>query len=177
MSLATAATAALDLAQVNALHQSGFVALLGGVFEHSPWVAQAAWPQRPFASVAVLHAAMLAALRAAPHAQRLAFLRLHPELAGREAQSGTMTDHSTFEQSALNALSRDELAELRALNAAYAQRHGFPFIIAVLGHSKAQIFDSLRERVAADTEAEHEQALQQIATITRLRLNKLFGRA
>jgi 2-oxo-4-hydroxy-4-carboxy-5-ureidoimidazoline decarboxylase len=167
--------AVLEWWQLAGLNQAAFTASLGEIFEHSSWVAQAAWAQRPFDSVATLHAAMIGAVRTAPAAQQIAFLRGHPELAGKEAQAGTMTGHSTHEQAGLNALSRAEFNELRRLNAAYAQRHGFPFIIAVLGHTKAQIFDALRERAANDTPGEIEAALQQIAAITRRRLNTLFG--
>jgi 2-oxo-4-hydroxy-4-carboxy-5-ureidoimidazoline decarboxylase len=168
-------TAMLDWCQLAGLDREAFTAALGDIFEHSPWVARAAWAQRPFASLDALHAAMLGAVRAAPAAQQLAFLRAHPELAGKEAQAGTMTGHSTHEQAGLNALSRAEIDELRRLNAAYAQRHGFPFIIAVLGHTKAQIFEALRVRAGNDTAHEREAALQQIAAITRRRLNTLFG--
>jgi 2-oxo-4-hydroxy-4-carboxy-5-ureidoimidazoline decarboxylase len=174
---ATTITSRLDLQALNGMDREAFTQALGEIFEHSPWVARAAWTQRPFDSVDALHAAMLGAVRSVPTAQIVAFLRCHPELAGKEAQAGTMTGHSTHEQSGLNALSRTELDELRRLNAAYAQRHGFPFIIAVLGHTKAQIFEALRKRIDHDTMPELEAALAQIAAITRRRLNKLFGAA
>jgi 2-oxo-4-hydroxy-4-carboxy-5-ureidoimidazoline decarboxylase len=167
----------LEWAQLAGLDESAFTSALGEVFEHSPWVAQAAWAHRPFDDIASLHAAMVGAVRAAPAERQIAFLRGHPELAGQEAQAGTMTGHSTHEQAGLNALSRAEVDELRRLNAAYAQRHGFPFIIAVLGHTKTQIFDALRTRVANGTPGEIEAALQQIAAITRRRLNAMFGSA
>ena len=169
--------AALEWQRLVEGDRPAFTAALGAIFEHSPWVAQAAWAQRPFDSLAALHAAMLGAVRAAPLVQQIAFLRGHPELAGKEAQAGTMTDHSTHEQAGLNALSRSEVDALRALNAAYAQRHGFPFIVNVLGHSTAQIFEALRERIDNDTPSDIDAALQQIAAITRRRLNALFGGA
>ena len=172
---AQAVAATLDWQQLGEMDCQAFTAALGEIFEHSPWVAQAAWSHRPFADLDALHAAMLGAVRAVPAAQRIAFLRSHPELAGKEAQAGTMTGHSTREQSGLNALSRAELEELRRLNAAYAQRHGFPFIIAVLGHTKPQIFEALRERTGHDTHQEIDTALQQIARITRRRLAALLS--
>jgi 2-oxo-4-hydroxy-4-carboxy-5-ureidoimidazoline decarboxylase len=170
---------ALTLATLAALDHDAFVGALGDLFEHSPWVAQAAWQQRPFASERALHDAMMAAVRAASQAQQIAFLNLHPELAGKEAQAGTMTGHSTFEQhgAGLNALSHEELLELRRLNAAYLERHGFPFIIAVLGHTKAQIFEALRTRAGHDTPRELNEALHQIAQITRRRLHARFADA
>lgn len=169
----------LTLATLAAMNQDAFVGALGDLFEHSPWVAKAAWAQRPFASENALHDAMMAVVRAAPRAQQIAFLNLHPELAGKEAQAGTMTGHSTFEQqgAGLNALTHDELIELRRLNAVYLQRHGFPFIIKVLGHTKAQIFEALRTRADHDTPREIHEALQQVAQITRRRLRALFGDA
>ncbi len=172
---AQAVGATLDWQQLGELDCQAFTAAFGEIFEHSPWVAKAAWSNRPFADLDALHAAMLGAVRLAPAAQRIAFLRSHPELAGKEAQAGTMTGHSTREQSGLNALSRAELEELHRLNAAYAQRHGFPFIIAVLGHTKSQIFDALRTRTGNNTSHEADMALQQIAAITRRRLNTMFG--
>ena len=168
---------ALEWRRLCEADEPAFTAALGAIFEHAPWVARAAWAQRPFDSLAALHAAMLGAVRAAPLAQQIAFLRGHPELAGKEAQAGTMTDHSTHEQAGLNALSRAEVDALRALNTAYAQRHGFPFIVNVLGHSKSQIFDGLRERIGHDTPGEIDMALQQIAAITWRRLTALLGGA
>ena len=166
-------------AQIAAMDHDAFVAAFGDLFEHSPWVAEAAWPRRPFASENALHDAMMASVRAAPLVQQIAFLNGHPELAGKEAQACTMTGHSTFEQqgAGLNALSHDELLELRRLNAVYLQRHGFPFIIAVLGHTKAQIFEALRTRAGHETPREIHEALHQIAQITRRRLHALFAGA
>lgn len=165
------------IAALNAMDQRAFVAAVGDLFEHSPWVAQAAWSRRPFADAGALHEAMMAAVHAAPLVQLLAFLNAHPELAGKEAQAGTMTDHSTFEQQGLNALSRAEFTELQQLNAAYRWRHGFPFIIAVLGHTKAQIFEALRSRTGNDTPREMREALNQIAQITRRRVQTRFAPA
>jgi len=167
----------LDLDALNAMDRDAFVAALGPTFENSPWVAQAAWAGRPFASVDALHAAMLDVVRQAPEERRLAFLRGHPELAGREAQSGTMTAESVGEQSSagLDALSREELDEMQRLNRAYRERHGFPFIIAVRRHTRQQIFEALRTRAAGDTAAEHRAALDQIGLITRGRIDALLG--
>jgi len=167
-------TSNLTLAAVTAMDHDTFVDTLGDLFEHAPWVAEAAWAVRPFATEEALHRAMMDAVRAAPLPKQLAFLRGHPELAGKEAQAGTMTGHSTFEQRGLDSLSHEQFVELRGLNAAYAQRHGFPFIIAVLGHTRAGIFDALRMRIHRDSDAEREEALRQIGLITRRRLAALF---
>ena len=168
-------TRPLTLAAVAAMDHADFMATFGGLFEHSPWVAEVAWRRRPHASAAALHDAMMAAVREAPLPQQIAFLNLHPELAGKEAQAGTMTDHSAREQQGLDALGHDELQELRRLNAVYLQRHGFPFIIAVLGHTQAQIFEALRLRAGHETPRELHEALDQVAQITRRRLDALLA--
>lgn len=171
----TAEASALMLSDINRLDRVRFVAALGGVFEHSPWVATQAWADRPFASIDHLHRAMMEVVRATSREVRIDFLRMHPELAGKEAQAGTMTDHSTAEQAGLDALTRNELQTLRRLNAAYTAKHGFPFIIAVLKNTRSQIFEALRTRCERDTDAELEAALEQISIITRLRLGRLLG--
>lgn len=167
----------LSLDVVNRMDRDSFVAALGSAFEHSPWIAHAAWPSCPFDSVDALHAAMMDSLHRRPRSAQIAFLCVHPELAGREAQAGTMTDASTAEQASagLGALTAEEAAELRLLNARYRERHGFPFIIAARRHSKAQIFEQLRQRLARDSDAELPEALAQIGIITRLRVGQLVS--
>ena len=177
MTTMTASTSALDLPAINRMGREAFVDALGGTFEHSPWVAEGAWPARPFASVDALHAAMIDVVSRAPRDTQIAFLCAHPELAGQEAQAGTMTRESVGEQASagLDALSREEVAELRALNARYRERHGFPFIVAVRRYSKAQIFERLRHRTGCDSTTELQEALSQIAAITRLRVQAKLG--
>jgi len=94
----TEAIFALDLDAVNAMDSGDFVAALGSTFEHAPWVAEGAWASRPFASLDALHAAMMDVVRGAPRGTQVAFLCGHPELAGQEAQAGTMTSESVGEQ-------------------------------------------------------------------------------
>jgi 2-oxo-4-hydroxy-4-carboxy-5-ureidoimidazoline decarboxylase len=164
-----------DLTALNAMDRDAFVAVLGPAFENAPWVAAGAWSERPFANAAALHAAMLGVVRRAPEEQQLAFLCGHPELAGREAQTGTMTAESTGEQSSagLNALTAAERDELQSLNRAYRERHGFPFIIAVRANTKQQIFGAIRARTAQATEIERRSALEQIGLITKGRIDAL----
>jgi 2-oxo-4-hydroxy-4-carboxy-5-ureidoimidazoline decarboxylase len=169
----------MELSALNAMSRENFVAALGWTFEHSPWVAEAAWSKRPFASVDQLHAAMLEVVRSAPHATQLTFLCGHPELAGREAQEATMTADSVSEQASagLDALTRGEMNEMQQLNRAYHARHGFPFVIAVRRHTKQQIFAEMRRRVDADTGGEFGEALAQIGYITRMRVGALVRSA
>ncbi len=168
----TEATVALDLDAVNTLQQDDFVAAFGSTFEHSPWVAEGAWRARPFASIDALHGAMVGMVRSAPRDRQIAFLCGHPELAGKEAEAGTMTTESIGEQASagLNSLSKAEIGELRELNARYLERHGFPFIIAVPHYSKSEIFNQLRDRIERDSDTELHEALAQIGSITRLRV-------
>ena len=171
----TTATAPLDLDAVNAMDREPFVAALGAAFEHSPWVAENAWAARPFASVEALHAAMLDTVRRAPQTTQIAFLCAHPELAGREAQANALTTDSQREQASagLDAMTKVEMTEMTRLNEVYRRRHGFPFIIAVRRHGKAQIFEEMRRRTEQDTTSEFVVAMEQIACITGLRVKAL----
>jgi 2-oxo-4-hydroxy-4-carboxy-5-ureidoimidazoline decarboxylase len=165
-----------DMAPINAMDRAVFVQKFGGIFENSPWVAEKAWEKRPFASLDDMHVAMVAVAKNAPAAQQLALLQSHPDLAGKEAQAGTMTASSVTEQASagLNALSPAEFAELSGLNAAYRAKFGFPFIIAVRMHTKEGIFFEFRRRLQNDTQTEFANDLQNVYIITRLRLNKLL---
>jgi 2-oxo-4-hydroxy-4-carboxy-5-ureidoimidazoline decarboxylase len=164
------------LAQVNTLPAAEFLAVFGGVFEHSPWIAARAFAARPFASVDALHAAMTTAVKNASRDEQLALLRAHPELAGKEAQAGTMTGDSTAEQggAGLNALSREEIARISGLNRRYREKFGFPFIIAVRKHTKDGIFGEFERRLAQTADAELATCLEQVFVITRLRLDGLL---
>ena len=168
----------MTLAELNRLPQSAFEGELGGIFEHSPWVASRAYGARPFASVDALHAAMLAAVRAATRAEQLALLRAHPELAGAEAKAGTLTPHSTGEQArlGLNALSGEEFARIGELNRRYREKFGFPCIIALRLHAtRAGVLAEMERRLGNDRESEMRTALEQVGHIARGRLARLLG--
>ncbi len=171
-------TRSCDIPTLNTLDRDRFVGMLGAIFEHSPWVAERAWDGRPFADVAHLHAAMVAVARQASRGEQLALLRAHPELAGQAAQAGELTESSRGEQvgAGLDALTREELERITRLNAAYRDRFGFPFIIAVGHHTKHGILAELERRLANDPETERNLGLEQVYTIARLRLNKLLDR-
>jgi 2-oxo-4-hydroxy-4-carboxy-5-ureidoimidazoline decarboxylase len=172
----TTANAPLTLERLNALPEADFVALLGEVFEHSPWVAQRAYAGKPFTDMAAMHAVMVHVVNQASADEKLALLRAHPELAGKAAQRGELTSASTQEQSraGLNALSPDEMQLITNLNTAYQQRHGFPFIVCVGQHTKASILAVFAQRVAHTPEVELPEALRQVAAIALLRLNALI---
>jgi 2-oxo-4-hydroxy-4-carboxy-5-ureidoimidazoline decarboxylase len=165
-----------DMAPVNAMDRAAFVQKFGGIFENSPWVAEQAWEKRPFASLDEMHAAMVAVAKYAPATLQLTLLQSHPDLAGKEAQTGAMTASSVAEQASagLNALTHDEMAQISNLNAAYKKKFGFPFIIAVRMHTKEGILFEFNRRLQNDTQTEFANDLQNVYIITRLRLNKLL---
>jgi OHCU decarboxylase len=160
--------------------RNAFVARFGGVFEHSPWVAAAAYDAGPFGSAGELHAAMVRAVDEAPRAARLELIRAHPELAGRAAIAGELSAASGREQNGagLDRLTPDEHARLIAATTAYRRRFGFPFVICVREHTTASIIESAERRAAApDAEDEERAALAEIAKIAALRLADLVGEA
>jgi OHCU decarboxylase len=167
----------LSIADLEAMDAADFVAALGQAVEHSPWVAQHAWRRRPFRSTAGLELAFEAAIRTAPRDRRLELLRAHPELAGREAAAGELTDSSTREQRAarLDRLAPDELAALRELNTRYRERFGFPFIACVREHSVASLLAWGRARLERDPEDEAATALAEVGKIVAVRLRELVA--
>lgn len=165
----------MTLAELNARDRRGFVLALAGIFEDSPWVAEAAWPRHPFATLDALYRAMVDAMRGAAEDAQLALIRAHPELAGKPAVRGQLTASSTAEQSGagLTQCSPQELARLQELNRAYNTKFGFPFIIAVKGLDRTAIIARFAERFVRDRATELEEALQQIARIAWFRLEAL----
>jgi 2-oxo-4-hydroxy-4-carboxy-5-ureidoimidazoline decarboxylase len=162
----------LSLAELNNANQAAFVAALGHLFEHSPWVAEETWPKHPFRDVAHLHAELCATMRAAPLGKQLALIRAHPDLAGRLARQNQLTPESTTEQASagLNRLTETELAEFQKLNDAYKTKFGFPFIICARLNAKDAILAAMRARLPNSPAAEHTAALAEIEKIAWLRL-------
>lgn len=166
----------LSLTEVNNFDRSAFVAAFGHLFEHSPWVAEEAWPRRPFRDVAQLHAELCAAMRAAPRQRQLALIQAHPDLAGRLAQQRKLTSDSTREQTSagLNQLSAEELADFQKRNHAYRARFGFPFIICARLNAKDAILAAMQRRIDNSPEQEFQTALGEIEKIAQLRLNDVL---
>jgi 2-oxo-4-hydroxy-4-carboxy-5-ureidoimidazoline decarboxylase len=165
-----------SLAMVNTMSPAAFSAVFGRVFEHSPWIAERALARRPFASRSAMHKAMCEVVEQASRNEQIALLCAHPELAGKEAQSGSLTPESTNEQlkAGLNALSKEEMARIARLNRAHAARFGFPFIIAARVNSKDRIFAELERRNGLDVNAELRACIEQVYLITRLRIDDLI---
>lgn len=156
-----------------------FVERFGGVFEHSPWIAERAWALElgPAHDTAVgVHSALARMFRTATEAERLGVLTAHPDLAGKLAQARRLTEASTAEQASagLDALTDAERAAFQQLNADYVAKFGFPFIIAVRDNTKATILDAFRRRLANDRATEFATACAQVERIAELRLREML---
>lgn len=163
----------ISLSALNRLPDEQFVAHLADIYEHSAWVARIVAGGRPFSAIGVLHDAMAAAVRAAPIADQDRLIRAHPDLAGKAAKAGHLTAASTNEQAhaGLDRMSESQFERFDALNDAYRQRFGFPFIIAVRDHGVEDILRAFVTRLDHSLEQERAAALEQITRIARLRLN------
>ena len=156
-----------------------FVTRFGGIFEHSPWIAEGAWSLElgPAHDCATgLHNALTRIFRSAPRDQRLAVLRAHPDLAGKLAAAKRLTPESTAEQAsaALDALTDDERTRFQRLNTDYVAKHGFPFIIAVRDNTKASILQAFETRIGNDSDTEFATACAQVERIAELRLKDIL---
>lgn len=173
---------ALTLDQLNAASPANFVALLDGIYEHSPWIAERAAPQRPFKTLAQLKVALATEVRKATRNEQLGLIRAHPELAGKAMVARTLSTESTQEQdqAGLTQCTPDEFERLQALNAAYNDRFGLPFILAVRGPrgtglTRTQIIETFARRLHGSHDFEFAEALRNIDRIAEIRLNDKFA--
>ena len=172
----------LTLDALNAASPPEFAALLDGVYEHSPWIAEAACARRPFATLAALKLALVASVRDAGHDAQRALIRAHPELAGKAMVSRALTPESTHEQNGagLADCTPQQFETLQRLNQAYNTKFGFPFVLAVRGPrgnglSRAEIINTFERRLAQHADVEHHECLRNIHRIAELRLDDRFG--
>ncbi len=175
----------LTLATLNTAPRAEFAALLDGVYEHSPWIAERAHAARPaagYASLPALKRALVEVVRAASQEEQLALVRAHPELAGKAMVRQALTAESTGEQNAagLTHCTPEEFATLQQLNASYNARFGFPFLLAVRGPrgtglTRQQIIATFQRRLGNHPDFEFAEALRQIHRIAEIRLNDKFG--
>lgn len=161
------------------LDRPAFVAAYGGIYEHSPWVAEAVYDVGvgEADTPAALASRMAAVVDDASEAAKRALLQAHPELAGKLAVAGALTADSAAEQAGagLDRCTAAEFAEFTRLNEAYTTRFGFPFIIAVAGLDRQAILEAFRTRADNSLEKEFETALQQVHRIARFRLESMGG--
>jgi len=169
--------ASWSLRDVNDWDRPTFVSHLGFLFEQSPWIADAVWPHRPFATCDALHRALVQIVIGAEPATKVTLIRAHPDLVGRAALAGTLTRESTSEQLAAGLdpgrLAPDEVDQFRRLNAEYQTRFGFPFVICARDNTKDTILTAFTSRVTNDRSTEIETALAEIANIAWYRLINL----
>ena len=165
----------MTLNQLHSLSRGEFVRIVGSVFEHSPWIAEATWPKRPFASVEELHRALCQTIADADKDNQLALIRAHPDLTGRLALAGQLTEESTMEQasSGLDKLTPEEIKLFQRNNTAYKEKFGFPFVICARLNNKEAILNGFRVRLQNSREQEMQAALTEIFKIAELRLRDL----
>ena len=173
---------ALTLSQLNAASLTEAATMLDGLYENSPWIAQAALAQRPFVSLAQFKHCMTRVVDAAGHEAQLALIRAHPELAGKAMVRNTLTAESTHEQmsAGLSDCSPQEFARLQQLNIDYNTRFGWPFVLAVRGArgeglSRQEIIASFERRLTAHPDSELGECMRNIHRIAEIRLNDKFG--
>ncbi|WHY01553.1 2-oxo-4-hydroxy-4-carboxy-5-ureidoimidazoline decarboxylase [Neobacillus sp. DY30] len=164
--------ASIEWSKVNQMNQEEFVRKVGWVFEHSPWVASAAWKNTPYESHETLLQAMIDIVQRAEESKQLALLRAHPDL-GTRLQ---MSQVSQKEQAGagLDKLSKEEFEEFVSLNQSYVNKFNFPFIMAVKGQSKETILAAMKQRIHNSYEEEYNIALREVYKIAEFRLNDIF---
>lgn len=168
----------IQMSEVNRMSEVAFCEYFAGIFEKTPWIPAAVVGLRPFASKVALLTAMSDILGRAEPARKLALLQAHPVLGGQAAKRGEVTEHSRSEQAGLglDRMSDAEDDTFAALNQAYLERFGFPFIIAVRGQrDRAAILTALRQRFEHSPEQERETALAEVVKIAGFRLDGLVA--
>lgn len=156
------------------MNPDDFIQRFGGIYEHSPWVAErAALAVDEAAGLDGIAAAMARCVDEASHEEQLALVRAHPELAAKRAEPLTRSSADEQASAGLDSLSAEDFEIFGRLNAAYRERFGFPFVIAVRGRSAREILDAFRRRLDNEPDEEFSTALKQVHRIARLRLEAL----
>lgn len=160
--------------QLNKTSLTQFIESLGDIFEHSPWIADKAYTGRPFSSIEHLYQEMIAVVEQSTPEQKLTLIKAHPNLGDR----AEMSDNSIQEQAGagLKDLTALEYKNFISLNKKYMDKFGFPFILAVRGKDKQQIYDAMETRIGNDAETEFLTAIQEIYKIALFRLNEKISK-
>lgn len=163
------------LSDLNTASKDDFVKALGNIFEYSPWIAEQTAAARPFAGVKALFAAMKDVVDRAPTEQRLALIKVHPDLANKTQRAAGLTDESSSEQNSagLDRLSDAEYEAFERVNNAYGAKFGFPYIVCVRRHSRDSVLRDFERRLPNDATAEMQVAIGEISRIAALRLDHL----
>jgi 2-oxo-4-hydroxy-4-carboxy-5-ureidoimidazoline decarboxylase len=166
----------LMISQLNQFDQAEFVRVVGTVFEHSPWIAEATFVKKPFADLKNLYQALCETVNNSSEEKQLALIRAHPDLVGKIALAGQLTKESSNEQASagLNKLSPEEIDLFQKQSAAYKNKFGFPFVICARLNKKATILAGFETRLKNSREQEIKTALEEIFKIAELRLQDLI---
>lgn len=159
--------------QINDTNLEEFKNIMTGIFEHSPWIPQIAFSKKPFSSLHHLHQCMVEVVKHSSKEEQLTLIKAHPNLGERIA----MTSHSTQEQNGagLQNLTNDEYEQFTNINHEYMKKFGFPFILAVRGKNKHEIYLAMKTRISSNKEVEFEVALTEIYKIALLRLKEIIN--
>ncbi|MDB6111691.1 MAG: uraD [Pedosphaera sp.] len=163
--------------QLNSLAREEFARIVGPVFEHSPWIAEATWADRPFDDSERLHIALMRTVQTAGEEKQVKLIQAHPDLVGRAALAGTLTPESNREQATagLGQLSPKEIAVFQKYNQAYREKFGFPFVICARLNKKEAILKGFETRLKNTRAQEIRTALDEIGKIAWLRLQDLIS--
>ena len=166
------------LDRINELDREGFLTRFGSLFEHSPWVAEEAWNSRPFGSIEEMWRALEDAMYSAPRERQLDLIRAHPDLAGKAAVAGELTQESAREQASagLNRLSSREFEAFTQMNREYREKFSLPMVVCVREHTKESILENVQSRLGNSRDEEIKMALAEISKISHYRLLDMFER-
>lgn len=166
------------IAELNLTSREDFVRVIGPVFEHSPWITEVTYAERPFKDLTALHQTLVRTVERAGQEKQLTLIRAHPDLVGRAALAGTLTPQSQGEQASagLDQLSPQEIATFQEYNRAYQEKFGFPFIICARLNKKEAILAGFQRRLQNSRPEEIKTALEEIAKIAWLRLQDIAAR-
>lgn len=166
----------MSLAELSALERGEFVRAVGPVFEYSPWIAEATWPEKPFTSLDHLHHVLCETVKTASEEKQLALIRAHPDLAGGATLTGSLTRASAAEQagSGLTQLSPEEIMLFQKQNTAYREKFDIPFVICARLNKKEAMLKGFELRLGNSRETEIKTALEEIFKIAWLRLRDLI---
>jgi 2-oxo-4-hydroxy-4-carboxy-5-ureidoimidazoline decarboxylase len=165
----------ISLSDLNASNRDDFVAALGNIFEHSPWIAERVSSMRPFTGVQQLFAAMKQAIDQAQAELRLALIKAHPDLADKTQRAAGLTAESSAEQNSagLDRLSDAEYRAFERVNNAYRAKFGFPYIVCVRRHTKDSILRDFERRLPNNAASEMQKSVEEICRIAALRLDQV----
>ena len=167
----------ISILELNQFDQSKFLAYLDGIYEHSPWIVEKAFPLKPFQDIDHLANALQEIVLNAPTDAQLKLIRAHPDLAGKAAIKKELTADSNREQSGagLDQCTKEEFETLTFLNNAYNTKFGFPFILAVKGHNRQSIIEAFSKRLNHAYDDEFQECLKQIGLIAKFRLTNIIS--